>query len=130
VNVINRRLPPVVPDGWRGRAARVADALGHRQGPRWRAGLTECRRIMARRRRVANVVSHFMDYGPDWPPPPKPPPSSRVLLRRCVATVVLYALIWAMGATLLELRLLELRKLGTPVTTYTTVTEPSHRAHH
>lgn len=70
-----------------------------------------------------------MDYGPDWPPAPKPSPSPHTLLRRCVAAVVLYAVIWAFGSALLELRLLQLRGLGdggAPVTTYTTVTRP-HR---
>jgi hypothetical protein len=126
VNVISRRLP----GGWRQAAwHRLGDAL--RRGPRWNAGLRKCRRIVARRRRVANAVSYLMDYGPDWPPPPRPATSSRTLLRRCLTTVVLYAVIWALGATLLELRLFELRELigGTPVTTYTTVTGPPHRGH-
>lgn len=70
-----------------------------------------------------------MDYGPDWPPPPRPPRSRHTLLRRCVAAVVVYAVIWALGSVLLELRLFQLRNLtgGVPVTTYTTVTGPHHR---
>jgi hypothetical protein len=78
-------------------------------------------------RQVANTAGHFMDYGPDWPPPPRPPSARRALLRRCMAVVVLYAVIWAVGSALLELRMLELRKLtGTPVTTYTTITGTPH----
>jgi hypothetical protein len=65
-----------------------------------------------------------MDYGPDWPPRPRPRRPRHPLLRRCLAVVVLYAVIWAFGAILLELRLFQLRDLGdgAPVTTYTTVT--------
>jgi hypothetical protein len=107
------------------RRQRIGRRLG--PGPRWRDGLARCRRAVARRRHVANAVGHFMDYGPDWPPPPRPPSERRALLRRCMAVVVLYAVIWAVGSALLELRLLELRKLtGTPVTTYTTVTGTPH----
>jgi hypothetical protein len=42
---------------------------------------------------------------------------------------VLYAVIWGLGSALLEIRMLQLRKLsgGAPETTYTTVTEPRHR---
>ena len=87
------------------------------------------RRIVARRRRAADAVSRFMDYGPDWPPAPRRPRPRHTLLRRCVAVVVLYAVIWAFGSALLELRLLQSRGLtgGVPVTTYTTVTGPHHR---
>jgi hypothetical protein len=70
-----------------------------------------------------------MDYGPDWPPVPEPSPRApHALVRRCVAAVVVYAVIWALGSTLLELRLLQLRgfSAGAPATTYTTVTG-SHR---
>ena len=68
-----------------------------------------------------------MDYGPDWPPVPKVASVRHPLLRRCVAAVVLYALIWALGSVLLEVRLYQLRNLtgGAPVTTYTTVS-PHH----
>jgi hypothetical protein len=88
-------------------------------GPDWLIGLGSRRRIVARRRRAADAVSRFLDYGPDWPP--RPPRSRHTLLRRCVAAVVLYAVIWALGAVLLEFRLLQLRHLtgGMPVTTYT-----------
>jgi hypothetical protein len=97
------------------------------RGPGWPDGPARRRHIVARRRPAANTVSYFMDYGPDWPPPPRPPSARRALLRRCMAVVVLYAVIWAMGSALLELRLLELRKLtGTPVTTYTTITGTPH----
>jgi hypothetical protein len=67
-----------------------------------------------------------MDYGPDWPPAPRQAPIRHPLLRRCVAAVVLYALIWAFGSILLELRLYQLRNLdNAPVTTYTTIS-PHH----
>lgn len=95
------------------------------RGPDWLTG--GVRRALARRR-MAGEASRLMDYGPDWPPVPEPPPYPHTLLRRCVATVVLYAMIWALGSALLQLRLLELRNLGdAPVTTYTTVTTPHHR---
>jgi hypothetical protein len=72
-----------------------------------------------------------MDYGPDWPPPPKPAAYPHALLRRCVAVVVLYAVIWALGSVLLELRLYALRDVtGEPVTTYTTITGSSHHGRH
>ena len=62
-----------------------------------------------------------MDYGPDWPPAPSSVPS-RQLLRRCVAVVVAYAVIWALGSALLELRLHQLHAVsGNAVTTYTTI---------
>ncbi|MDN3353566.1 hypothetical protein [Actinomadura sp. DC4] len=80
------------------------------------------------RRRVPDA-SPFMDYGPDWPPAPRPAPIRHPLLRRCAAAVVLYALIWAVGSVLLEVRLHQLRDPGgVPVTTYTTVSP--HRGHH
>jgi hypothetical protein len=65
-----------------------------------------------------------MDYGPDWPPPPVRPRRRHPLLRRCVAAVVLYAVIWALGSVLLQLRMFQLRDGvgGAPPTTYTTVT--------
>src|SRR3954468_16778702 len=84
------------------------------------------------RRRNEPDTGLFMDYGPDWPPLPRrarlrhprlrPPPRPRPpLLRRCAPAVVLYALIWAFGSVLLELRLYQLRQLdNAPVTTYTT----------
>jgi hypothetical protein len=69
-----------------------------------------------------------MDYGPDWPPAPTRRRIRRPLLRRCLAVVVLYAVIWALGSVLLELRLYQLRDVGgVPTTTYTTV---SPRHHH
>jgi hypothetical protein len=78
--------------------------------------------------RGRDTASPFMDYGPDWPPMPKPPRVPHALVRRCVAIVVVYAVIWALGSALLELRLLQLRGFpgGVPVTTYTTVTGPHH----
>jgi hypothetical protein len=77
-------------------------------------------------RRCEPDAGRFMDYGPDWPPAPRRQPIRHPLLRRCVAAVVLYALIWAFGSVLLELRLYQLRNLGdAPVTTYTTVA-PHH----
>jgi hypothetical protein len=68
-----------------------------------------------------------MDYGPDWPPVPRPTPVRHPLLRRCLAAVLLYALIWVLGSVLLEVRLHQLRNVtgGVPVTTYTTVS-PHH----
>lgn len=78
------------------------------------------------RRRREPDTSRFMDYGPDWPPAPRQARIHHPLLRRCVAAVVLYALIWAFGSVLLELRLYQLRNLGNaPVTTYTTIS-PHH----
>jgi hypothetical protein len=78
------------------------------------------------RRRREPDTSRFMDYGPDWPPVPRQARLRHPLLRRCVAAVVLYALIWAFGSVLLELRLYQLRDLGNaPVTTYTTIS-PHH----
>lgn len=65
-----------------------------------------------------------MDYGPDWPPLSSPAPSSPrpALLRRCLAIVVVYAVIWALGAVLLEVRLHRLESVsGHTVTTYTTI---------
>jgi hypothetical protein len=70
-----------------------------------------------------------MDYGPDWPPVPAPSPRApHALVRRCVAVVIVYAVIWALGSALLELRLLQLRGFagGAPVTTFTTVTGSHH----
>jgi hypothetical protein len=98
------------------------------RGPDRLIGLGKVRRVVARRRRMADAASRLMDYGPDWPPAPEPPPYPHLLLRRCVAAVVLYALIWALGSALLQLRLFELHNLGNgaPVTTYTTVTTPHH----
>lgn len=79
------------------------------------------------RRRREPDTSRFMDYGPDWPPVPRQAPMRHPLLRRCVAAVMLYALIWAFGSVLLELRLYQLRNLdNAPVTTYTTIS-PHHR---
>lgn len=67
-------------------------------------------------------LSRFMDYGPDWPPVPRRRRVRHPLLRRCLAVVVVYAVIWALGAVLLELRLYQLGDAGgAPVTTYTTV---------
>ncbi|GLY72463.1 hypothetical protein Airi01_007300 [Actinoallomurus iriomotensis] len=110
---------------------RVSLARIREQG-RFSALLERAARLASRapiRRRDADDTSRFMDYGPDWPPAPAPPRRRHPLLRRCVAAVVLYAVIWALGSALLELRMFQLRKLGggAPVTTYTTVTEPRHR---
>ena len=83
-----------------------------------------------RRRRGADAVNRFMDYGPDWPSRRKPAAYPRPLLRRCVAVVVVYAVIWALGSVLLELRLHALRDVtGEPVTTYTTITGSAHHGH-
>jgi hypothetical protein len=70
-----------------------------------------------------------MDYGPDWPPVLRPAPVRHPLLRRCLAAVLLYALIWVLGSVLLEVRLHQLHNVtgGVPVTTYTTV--PPHHGH-
>lgn len=86
---------------------------------RWPHGLS-------RRRRVADPAGPFMDYGADWPPVPQPLRAPHALVRRCVAIVVVYAVIWAFGSALLELRLLQLRGFtgGAPVTTYTTISGP------
>jgi hypothetical protein len=109
-----------------GRAADLA-SRGLDRGPVRLRGLGPLRRLTARHR-VTVDVSPFMDYGPDWPPAPAPPRRHHPLLRRCVAAVVLYAVIWGLGSALLEIRMLQLRKLsGGPQTTYTTVTEPRHR---
>src|SRR5262245_8539145 len=88
-------------------------------------------RLFARRRAIA-VSGGLMDYGPDWPPMPPRSRPMHPLLRRCVAIVLLYAVIWALGAVLLEFRLYELRRVtGVPVTTYTTITDtPRHHGHH
>jgi hypothetical protein len=85
--------------------------------------------VLARRRRVAGTASRFVDYGPDWPPRARRPRARQGLARRCVAVVVLYAVIWALGSVLLEVRLMALRGAagGVPVTTYTTVTGPPRR---
>lgn len=110
------------------RAADLA-SRGLDRGPAWLRDLGGLRRRAARRRAAVDA-SRFMDYGPDWPPAPAPPRRRHhPLLRRCVAAVVLYAVIWALGSALLELRLFQLRRLsgGGPETTYTTVTEPRHR---
>ena len=110
-----------------GRAADLA-SRGLDRGPARLHGLGGLRRLAARHRAAVDA-SRFMDYGPDWPPAPAPPRRRHPLLRRCVAAVVLYAVIWALGSALLEFRLFQLRKLsgGAPETTYTTVTEPRHR---
>jgi hypothetical protein len=86
--------------------------------------------VLARRRRVAGTASRFVDYGPDWPPARARRPRARHgLVRRCAAVVVLYAVIWALGSVLLEVRLTGLRDAagGVPMTTYTTVTGPPRR---
>jgi hypothetical protein len=87
--------------------------------------------LTGRRRRSAGAMSRFMDYGPDWPPRRKPATYPHALLRRCVAVVILYAVIWALGSVLLQLRLYALRDVtGEPVTTYTTITGSPHHGHH
>ncbi|WP_345462985.1 hypothetical protein [Actinoallomurus oryzae] len=110
-----------------GRAAGLTSRALDR-GPAWLRDLGGLRRLAARRRATADA-GRFMDYGPDWPPGPTAPRRRHPLLRRCVAAVVLYAVIWAVGSALLEIRLFQLRKLGggAPETTYTTVTEPRQR---
>lgn len=110
-NVVAQRLT---------RVRREARRLCARAG-RWLHGLS-------RRRRVADPASPFMDYGADWPPAPQPLRAPHALVRRCVAIVVVYAVIWALGSALLELRLLQLHSFpgGAPVTTYTTVTGSHH----
>jgi hypothetical protein len=86
--------------------------------------------LTGRRRRSADAVGRFMDYGPDWPSRRKPATYPHALLRRCVAVVTLYAVIWALGSVLLELRLYALRDVtGEPVTTYTTITGSPHHGH-
>ena len=86
--------------------------------------------LTGRRPRDAGAMSRFMDYGPDWPARRKPAADPHALLRRCVAVVILYTVIWALGSVLLELRLYALRDLtGEPVTTYTTITGPPHHGH-
>jgi hypothetical protein len=104
----------------------------------WRGLFTRLERFVepARRlgrgpRRTPGAAGRFMDYGPDWPPRREPPAHPHALLRRCVAVVVLYAVIWALGSVLLELRLYALRDVtGEPVTTYTTITGSPHHGHH
>ncbi|MGH3374068.1 MAG: hypothetical protein ACRDP6_04970 [Actinoallomurus sp.] len=117
----------------RTRVRALLDArLGHaralaRSGPHRSPGrlIHEARRLLPRRRHGIGAASRLMDYGPDWPPSREPPPYPHTLLRRCVAAVILYAVIWALGSALLQVRLFELRTLdGGTVTTYTTVTSP------
>jgi hypothetical protein len=82
------------------------------------------RGVCARRRATASETSRFMDYGPDWPPVPSstPAPPRPMLLRRCLAVVLVYAVIWGLGSVLLELRLHRLHEVsGHAVTTYTTI---------
>jgi hypothetical protein len=82
------------------------------------------RAALPRRRAAPPEAGRFMDYGPDWPPVPAPAvePPPHPLLRRCLAIVVVYAVIWALGAVLLELRLHQLHEVpGHAVTTYTTI---------
>lgn len=66
-----------------------------------------------------------MDYGPDWPPAPSSPgsaPRRHLLMRQCLAIVIVYAVIWALGSVLLEVRLRQLHEVsGHAVTTYTTI---------
>lgn len=65
-----------------------------------------------------------MDYGPDWPPVPSPGPEHgrHPLLRRCLAIVAVYAVIWGLGSVLLEVRLYHLHGVsGHAATTYTTI---------
>lgn len=57
-------------------------------------------------------LSRFMDYGPDWPPVPKRRRIRHPLVRRCLAVIMLYAVIWALGSILLEFRLYQLRDAG------------------
>jgi hypothetical protein len=110
---------------------RLVELTGRVRGPDRARGPADRRRIFVRRRRGDGAGSRFMDYGPDWPPRRKPPTYPHPLLRRCVAIVVLYAVIWALGSVLLELRLHALRDVtGEPVTTYTTITGSPHHRHH
>jgi hypothetical protein len=105
---------------------RVALEVGHRLDRVRLPGLPALRD----RRRTA-VASRFMDYGPDWPPAPRPSPVTHPLLRRCLAVVVLYAVIWLLGSALLDFRLYQLRGVtGVPTTTYTTITDSPHHRHH
>lgn len=76
--------------------------------------MTTVRFRRARRREMRTIVkeraerpSHLMDYGPDWPPPP-PPPAARKqpklkLWQKCVATVVGYAVVFALGEVALQI---------------------------
>ena len=57
------------------------------------------------RRERADRPSYLMDYGPNWPPKPVPPVVRRprlALWQKCVATVVGYALVWALGEVVLQ----------------------------
>lgn len=47
-----------------------------------------------------------MDYGPDWPPAPQPPKPVRrdhPLWHKVIARVVLFAVIWGVGAIALHI---------------------------
>lgn len=70
-----------------------------------------------------------MDYGDDWPPPPErhvPEPRRRRRLSLgvlCLLAVAGYALIWALGSLLLEIRTeTHMTRLGPPAVK---VTEPA-----
>lgn len=101
------------------RLARVAGRSGMERYTAVRRSAARVRRRLLRRRAAPVTVSPFIDYGPDWPPVPQAPPR-HLLLRRCVAVVIVYAIIWSLGAVLLEIRLHQLRDLPghAPVTTY------------
>jgi hypothetical protein len=110
---------------------RLVEPTGRGRGSHRVRGFAGRCRIVVRRRRSVGAASRFMDYGPDWPPRRKPSTYPHALLRRCVAVVILYAVIWALGSVLLELRLHALRDVtGEPVTTYTTITGSPHHGHH
>jgi hypothetical protein len=80
------------------------------------------RGALARDRAVPPETGGFLDYGADWPPSPSTAPPRHPLLRRCLAIVVVYAVIWVLGSALLEVRLHQLRAVhGHEVTTYTTI---------
>ena len=79
------------------------------------------RGILDRRRPSPSDTHGFMDYGPDWPPVPVRR-RRHPLLRRCLAIVVVYAVIWGLGSALLQVRLYQLhRTSGHAATTYTTI---------
>jgi hypothetical protein len=68
-----------------------------------RAVRREMRTIVKER---AGRPSHLMDYGEDWPPKPAPPVVRRPRLplwQKCVAAVVGYALVWALGEVVLQI---------------------------
>lgn len=44
-----------------------------------------------------------MDYGPHWPPVPKPARTHLTLWQECVAAIVTFALIWALGVNILQI---------------------------